>query len=120
LKYIGSGSYSDVYKAKNKLTQEYVVIKEIKKIKINYSEKEILKETEIMKKLESESSILLIETLETKDSYYIITEYCYITLDEYIKKRKEPLSIIEIKEFLLELNKILKKMNDNKIIHRNL
>ena len=43
-----------------------------------------------------------------------------MTLEEYIKKRKNPLSIIEIKEFLLELNKILKKMNDNKIIHRNL
>ena len=85
---IGSGSYSDVYKGKNKLTQEYVAIQEIKKIKINYSEKEILKETEIMKKLESESTISLIETIETKDSYYIITEYCYITLEEYIKKEK--------------------------------
>ncbi len=60
---IDSGSYSDVYKAKNKLTQKYVAIKEIKKIKINYSEKVILKETEIMKKLESESLILLIEKL---------------------------------------------------------
>ena len=117
---IGSGSYSDVYRAKNKLTQEYVAIKEIKKIKVNYSEKEILKETEIMKKLESESSLLLIETIETKDSYYNITEYCYITLEEYIKKRKGPLSIIEIKEVLLELNKGLKKMNDNNIIHRDL
>ena len=70
-----------------------------------------------MEKLESESSISLIEA---KDSYYIITEYyCYMTLEEYIKK-KNPLSIIEIKEFLLELNKGLKKMNDNNIIHRDL
>ena len=52
-----------------------------------------------MEKLESESSISLIEA---KDSYYIITEYyCYMTLEEKIKKRKNPLSIIEIKEFLL-------------------
>ena len=115
---IVSNTFLNIYKAKNKLTKEYVIIKEIKKIKINFSEKEILKEIEIMEKLESESSISLIEA---KDSYYIITEYyCYMTLEEYIKKRKNPLSIIEIKEFLLELNKILKKMNDNKIIHRNL
>ena len=114
---IVSNTFLNIYKAKNKLTKEYVIIKEIKKIKINFSEKEILKEIEIMEKLESESSISLIEA---KDSYYIITEYyCYMTLEEYIKK-KNPLSIIEIKEFLLELNKILKKMNDNKIIHRNL
>ena len=118
---IVSNTFLNIYKAKNKLTKEYVIIKEIKKIKINFSEKEILKEIEIMEKLESESSISLMEAIEAKDSYYIITEYyCYMTLEEYIKKRKNPLSIIEIKEFLLELNKILKKMNDNKIIHRNL
>ena len=28
---IGAGTYADVYKAKNQLTNEYVVIKEIKK-----------------------------------------------------------------------------------------
>ncbi len=115
---IGSGGYADVYRAKNINTGEYVAIKEIKKIKIE--NKTILNEIEIMKKLKSENSVLLIETIETLDSYFIISEYCYMTLEEYIKKRKNNLSIEEIKELLLDLNKGLKEINDNNIIHRDL
>ena len=48
---IVSNTFLNIYKAKNKLTKEYVIIKEIKKIKINFSEKEILKEIEIMEKI---------------------------------------------------------------------
>ena len=43
-----------------------------------------------------------------------------MTLEEYIKKRKNNLSIEEIKELLLDLNKGLKEINDNNIIHRDL
>ena len=56
-----------------------------------------------MKKLKSEK-VSLIETIETLESYFIVSEYCYMTLEEYIKKRNNPLSIEEIKELLLDLN----------------
>ena len=115
---IGRGGYADVYRAKNINTGEYVAIKEIKKIKIE--NKTILNEIEIMKKLKSENSLLLIESIETFESYFIISEYCYMTLEEYIKKRKNNLSIEEIKEILLDLNKGLKEINDNNIIHKDL
>ena len=91
---INENSFSKIYKAKNKTTNQYVAIKEIKKIKIE--NKTILNEIEIMKKLKSENSVLLIETIETLESYFIISEYCYMTLEEYIKKRNNPLSIEEI------------------------
>ena len=117
---IGAGTYADVYKAKNKLTNQYVAIKEIKKIKVKNSNKEILNESEIMKKLKSENSISLIEIIETLESYFIVSEYCYMNLEEYMNKRNNSLSIEEIKELLLDLNKGLKEMNDNNIIHRDL
>ena len=115
---IGSGSFAEVYRAKNKKTKEYVAIKEIKKSKIDAND--ILKEIEIMKKLESENSVSLIDSIETEDCYYLILELCYISLEDYIKMRKEPLSIEEIKEVLLELNECLKEMKNKNIIHRNL
>ena len=115
---IGSGSFADVYRAKNKITNEYVAIKEIKKSNINVDD--ILKEIEIMKKLESENSVSLIDTIETEDCYYLILELCYISLEDYIKMRKEPLSIEEIREVLLELNECFKEMKNKNIIHRNL
>ena len=115
---IGTGGFSKVYRAKNIKTNKYVAIKEIDKTKANI--KDILNEIDIMKKLKSENSLLLIDEIETKESYYLILELCYISLEEYLKERKEPLSINEIREVLLELNKSLKEMKEKNIIHRDL
>ncbi len=120
LEIIGNVSISDIYRAKNNSTKENVAIKEIKKIKINDSNKTIIKEKEIIKKLKSENIVSLIEIIESQDSYFIVSELCYMSLEEYIEKRKDPLSIDELREFLLELNKGFKEMNDNNIIHKNL
>ena len=115
---IGSNSFRKIYRAKNKKTNKYVAIKEIEKSKINVDD--ILKLIVIMKKLKSENSVSLIDTIETKECYYLILELCYISLEDYIKMRKEPLSIEEIREVLLELNECLKEMKNKNIIHRNL
>ena len=120
LEIIGNISIADIYRAKNNSTKENVAIKEIKKIKINDSNKNIIKEKEIIQKLKTENIVSLIEIIESQDSYFIISELCYMSLEEYIEKRKDPLSIDELREFLLELNKGFKEMNDNNIIHKNL
>ena len=88
------------------------------KIKIN--NERIKTEFEIMKKIKSENIVNLKEIIETKESYWMILELCYLNLEEYMKKRKEPLSIEEIKEILLDLNKGFKEINDNKIIHTSI
>jgi len=117
---IGSGAFADVYKARDNTTGEYVAIKEIKKLKISNSESLILKEIEIMKKLKSENSVLLIDTIETPESYYIIMELCFMNLEQYLKIRKTPLSIDEIREILIDLNNSLKEMYYQNIVHRDL
>ena len=115
---IGTGGFAKVYRAKNNKTKKYVAIKEIDKTRIK--DKNILNEIEIMKKLKSENSLLLIDEIETKEAYYLILELCYISLEEYLKERKECLSINEIREVLLELNKSLKEMKEKNILHRDL
>ena len=47
-------------------------------------------------------------------------EFCLINLEEYMKIRNEGLSIDEIKEILIELNKSLKKIKENNIIYKDL
>ncbi len=68
----------------------------------------------------SENSVSLLDSIETEEYYYLILELCFISLEDYIKMRKEPLSIEEIKEVLLELNECLKEMKNKNIIHRDL
>ena len=113
---IGSNFFSKVYKAKNNLTDNYVAIKEIKKTNIN--ENTILKVIETMKKLKN--SILLLNSIETNEYYYLIYELCFLSLEKYLNIRENPLSINEIKEMLLELNKCFKEMKEKNIIHGNL
>ena len=115
---IGSGAFSKVYRAKSKLNNEYVAIKEIRRT--NISQNTILNEIKIMKELKSENSVSLIDSIETNDSYYLVLELCLISLDEYIKKRGSPLSIEEIKEILINLNESFKEMKNKNIIHRDL
>ena len=116
---IGSGAFGNVYKAKNKSTGNYVAIKEIIKSKSNTSNN-FLSEIKVMKLLKSENSIDLIDAFETKNFFYIIMELCIFNLEDYMKIRKEPLSEEEIKDFLIQLNNILKLMNKNGIIHSDL
>jgi serine/threonine-protein kinase ULK/ATG1 len=115
---IGSGAFSKVYRAKSKLNNEYVAIKEIKRI--NISQNSILNEIKSMKELKSENSVSLIDSIETNDSYYFVLELCLISVDEYIKKRGSPLSTEEIKEILINLNESFKEMKNKNIIHRDL
>ena len=115
---IGLGVFADVYRAKSKLNNEYVAIKEIKKKKT--SENTILNEIKIMKELKSENSISLIDSIETNGSYYLVFELCLMSLEQYIKKRGGHLSIEEIKEILINLNESFKEMKNKNIIHRDL
>jgi serine/threonine protein kinase len=105
---LGTGQFGNVYKVK--YNNEYFAIKEIKKID------EFLIDTQVMKKMECENLVKVIESVKTKDSFYIISELCHLNLEKYLKTKKEGLLIEEIKELLIDLNKGLKVMYENKII----
>ncbi len=47
-------------------------------------------------------------------------DLCLCNMEEYIKMRKNNLSIEEIRELLNQLNKIFKTMNEQNIIHRDI
>ena len=69
---IGAGAFADVYRAKSKLNNEYVAIKEIYKTRV--SKNTLLNEIKIIKELKSENSVSLIDSIETNDSYYLVLE----------------------------------------------
>ena len=50
--------------------------------------KTFLKEIDVMKKMECDNSVKLIESVETPESFYIVSELCYINLEQYLNKKK--------------------------------
>ena len=117
---IGKGTFGNIYKAQNKETKYYVAIKEIDKEWYNDPLNSILKESEIMNKIKTENSVSVKETIDSKDYFYIIMELCYCNLEEYIRKRENPISVNEIREVLIQLNNSFKIMVKENIIHRDL
>ena len=71
---IDSRAFADVYWVKSKLNNEYVAIKEIHKTRV--SKNTLLNEIKIMKEVKSENSVLLIDSIEINDSYYLLLELC--------------------------------------------
>ena len=116
---LGSGLFSIVYKAINIKTEEYVAIKEINKLKYNEFTKTNFEKNEIIK-INSDNSILFLETIDTEENFYIIMELSLCNLEDFIKIRKNSLTIIEIQNFLFQLNNVFKIMWEKKIIHKNL
>ena len=97
IKKLGVSSFECVYKGKNKEKGNYVIIKEIEKKKLN--ECYNISEEEFMNLINKENLISM------------------INLEEYMKIRDKGLSIEELREFLIELNKTLKS---KEIIYRDL
>ena len=94
---IGYGTYGKVYKVQNIETGEYYAMKEIEKEKFEGTENKLLNEVEIMNKIKTENSVLINEVINNKEYLYIIMDLCECNLEDYIKRRKKPITINEIR-----------------------
>ena len=103
-----------LYKVKNIKTGMYFAIKEInkEKFKINFYEEQI-------KKMGDSKNKLIKKIINTEKNLYLIMDLCLFNLEEFIKK-KERLSIDEIREILFQLNESFKYMNKMGVIHGNI
>ena len=121
--------YGVTHKCKESKTNKIVAIKIINKkyLETICGEKYlghcfdiIRKEIEILKSMDGDYSLHLIEGKETPDSFYIITDIWETNLEKYILDKKEGLSLVEIKKIFSKLNLVFKRMDENNIIHGNL
>ena len=127
LEKIGEGEFGKVFKAIKKETKEYVALKRMyrnnPKIRENveYFEEVLNRELENMEKCKCQNIVGVYERIDDDDSYVIVMELCDISLSDYIDKTiQRPLSIDEIYDIFSNLNYAFKKMQNNKIVHRDL
>ena len=127
-KELGSGAFGQVFKGyiKNNNIEMEVAVKRINKQKImkNESREYLLNcfwtEIDCMKKCECNNSVKFICFHESKNNYNIIMELCDSDLEKEFKNHPEGFKIEEIKDLLSQLNNAFKKLNDNRLIHRDL
>ena len=140
---IDSGAFGHVYKGKIKGKDEYRAIKVINLDKIRYSlsyeyedENDIenilnncidgyKNEYENMRicSINNNNSVKCYEYFYNREEFVIIMELCDKNLSQLLlekKKNNKVFDIKEIKEIMKQLNKTLRIMKDNKIIHRDL
>ena len=116
---LGSGSFGNVYLARNKFTDERVALKQIKKSSACLlSDGKIKDEIEILKKLDHPDIVRIIESFNTKNSYILITEYC--EEGELFDQVKNQLSETQIAVIFRQLLSGLAYLHSNNIVHRDL
>ena len=122
---LGDGTYGEVYKGINILTNELIAAKKLKHKIYSYNECLELPEVKALSKLNNcEYVIKLKEVIRDINSdVYLIFEYCEMNLYEYIEKIKHSqcyLSEICAKRIIYQILKGLEYIHTNSYIHRDL
>lgn len=87
---IGKGSYATVYLGRRITDDIPTAVKVIDKkiFSNNYNVKSIQSEIDIMKKMDHENVVKLLDVYQTNNNMYIVTEFCeHGDLRNHIKKR---------------------------------
>lgn len=126
---IGNGSFSNVYLGLDKISNIYVAIKRIdlkllaKTNKLIFTN--IMREIEIIKKLNHKNIVKYYDTIKTEDYWYIVTEYCNSgTLEDVINnlslflKDGEREKIIHY--YLTQIKDALNYIHSMDFIHRDI
>ena len=127
VKCIGKGPIGEVYLTKKKDTNIKYATKRIDK-KMTNSEKikkYFLNGIEIIKGLNHDNIIKLIEIKEDKRYYYLVEEYCNgqslrFCLDKYMEENDKPFPQEIIQYLMKQIVEAIKYLHNNNIIHRNL
>jgi serine/threonine protein kinase len=113
---IGKGSYSKVYKAKDK-NHKSVAIKRINIEKINNKLLDRIElEINIHKKLQHDNIVKLNEIIRDEKNICLVLEYC----EEEFNNLKYNLEIHKLQDYIKQLNNALFYLRKNNIIHRDL
>ena len=119
IKDLGSGSYGQVYMAKNIVTDNLVAIKIIEKVQENMiDDMEIQNEINILKALSHPNIVKIYEFFDSPINYYIVTEFCKKgELFSYIKNEYQEM---QLSVLFYQVFSGLVYLHEKKILHRDL
>jgi serine/threonine-protein kinase ULK3 len=120
LQVIGSGTYATVHKAIDKRTRQLCAIKIMdRKRFLNEKTDNLIREIEILKKLNHRYIVQLYDFGSDSKNVYIIMELCDTSLSTFIRSRKA-LAESTCRYFIRSLAEAIKYMRENNISHFDL
>ena len=121
---IGKGIFGKIHQGYNIKTKEKVALKIISiddlSEKGDYFLKALKIEEDNMKKCECLNTAKFFGHFESGNNHVIVMELCDESLQKYLMKKENGMTAEEIFECFSQLNNALKKMVENKIIHRDI
>ena len=119
VKLLGEGAYGEVWLVKHKISGKDFALKIIEKGPYS-NEKRIYNEVEILKKLDHEYILKILEFHSTLRKYYIVTDYCPEgELFHYIKK-KGKFSERETSFILYQILCAIRYCHKMRVVHRDI
>ncbi|KAA6366753.1 MAG: putative protein kinase domain protein [Streblomastix strix] len=121
--FVGSGTYANVYKARNLETKQTVVVK-VFKLEGPDEEEAARKEVFFMRQFNSPFIVKCLDSITDRKQFFIIAEYCECgTLDDMVKtaiEKKMKIKENQILSYLTQLAMGLREIHQNKILHRDI
>ena len=120
---LGNGAYGQVFKIKNKETNELFALKEINKSLLKKEEKyyQIQIENYMMQICSHRNIAKYYGSFENKNYFWIIEEYCpYGDLSSYLSENKFHLTTEEIQYIIAQMITCLEYLSTKNIIHRDI
>ena len=120
---LGSCSYCQVYKVKNKNTNKIYALKEINKLKLVKENKlyQVLIENEIFKACSHPNIVKYYGFYENENTFSIIEEYCpFGDLSTFLHENKQKLTIPEIQYIIAQIIICLEYLSTKNIVHRDI
>ncbi|XP_058219654.1 probable serine/threonine-protein kinase At1g54610 [Rhododendron vialii] len=120
---VGQGTYSNVYKARDRETGKIVALK---KVKFDTSEPKSVKfmarEIMILQKLDHPNIVKLVGLATSRMHYslYLVFDYMYSDLSSIISRPEEKLTEPQIKCYIQQLLSGLQHCHDRGILHRDI
>ncbi|XP_052205574.1 cell division control protein 2 homolog isoform X3 [Diospyros lotus] len=118
---IGNGSYGEVYKYFDTSSREIVAIKKITiDDEFDGVPSMIIREVSILKEMEHENIVRLLDVVNEKDSVYLVFEHLDMDLLKYIKRTQLAMKSHTIKNFLRQILSGVAYCHAHKVLHRDL
>jgi serine/threonine protein kinase len=118
---VGEGTYGVVYKAFDKVTEEYVALK---KTRLETEDEGVpstaIREISLLRELNNENIVNLIDVIHSEQKLYLVFEFLDQDLKKYMDAVGKKLKPMLVKSYLFQLLSGIEFCHKRRILHRDL